>query len=165
MSKAVTIVALALAAAATLVLAGTGGAADAGCNAGTTKFGGSPARVFCGSATATVRVGAKTFSFRNGSCEATSDYLTLNLGTIVIGSPSKRRPDYFGLTVGRLPVGGGKPAGKDGTYSGAVVSAVHRGEAYAVGGASVTLAGGRTRGTFTGRLVGSAVRVSGSFAC
>lgn len=165
MIKALTVVALALAAASSLVLAGTGSATNAGCKAGTTTFAGSPARVFCGAATATVRVGAKTFTFRNGSCETTSDYLTVNLGTIVIGSPSKQRPEYFGLTVGRLPLGDGKPAGKDGTYSGAVISAVHVGQSLAIDRARVTLTGGRTRGAFTGQLVLSATKVSGSFTC
>ncbi len=165
MTKALIIVAFALAASSSLVLAGTGSATNARCQAGTTTFGGSPARVFCGPATATVRVGSKTFTFRSGSCDKTSDYLTVNLGTIVIGSPSMPTPDYFGLTVGRLPLGGGKPAAKDGTYAGAVISAVHAGKSYAIGQARVTLAGGRTRGTFTGQLALSSTKVSGSFAC
>ena len=155
----------ALAAATFLALAQSGSAAKATCKAGATTYGGAPARVFCGPATATVRVGGKTFTFRGGTCDRTSGYVTVNLGTIVLGSPSRPKPEYFGLTVGRLPLGGGKPAPKDGVYAGAVISAVHAAKSIAVGRAHVTLAGGRTHGTFTGQLVLSSKTVSGSFAC
>ena len=53
-----------------MVFAESGGAASAGCTAGMTKYGGTNAAVFCGPATATVHAGDKTFTIRQGSCEA-----------------------------------------------------------------------------------------------
>src|SRR5262245_25633020 len=155
----------ALSIAAILVLAGIGSAAETACKAGVTTFAGAPARVFCGPATAKLRVGGKTLAFRNGSCERTSSYLTVNLGEIVLGTPSKPKPPYFGLTIGRLPFGGGKPATRDGWYAGAAISAVHASRSIALGHAHVTLAGGRSHGTFSGQLVGTGTSVTGSFAC
>ncbi len=76
--------------------------------------------------------------------------------------PSKR-PDYFGITVGKT-LGAGKAAGKDGTYTGAAVAIVTKNTTYAVTQSSVTLAGGRTKGTFSGTAIGGG-KVSGSFAC
>jgi hypothetical protein len=96
--------------------------------------------------TATVRVGAKTFTFRNGGCDSTSGYLTVKLGA------------HLSLTVGRLPVAAGR-----GAYTGAVISGARA--TYAVGLAHVALAGGRARGTFTGRIMASTRTVSGTFAC
>jgi hypothetical protein len=154
----------ALAIAAILALAETGSAAKTACKAGVTTFAGAPARVFCGPATAKLRLGDRTLAFHNGSCDRTSNYLTVNLGEIVLGTPSKPKPQYFGLTVGRLPFGG-KPAARDGVYAGAAISAVHSARSIALGRAHVSLAGGRTHGTFTGQLVGSGKSVTGSFEC
>src|ERR1044071_2594543 len=102
-----------LAAAASLATSAPGGAATTGCEAGISTFGGATARIFCGPATATVHAGGKTFTIRQGLCQKTAGSLTVNLGEIVIGSSTKPKPEYFGLTVGREAVGTGSAAGRD----------------------------------------------------
>jgi hypothetical protein len=148
-------------------VAGISTSADANkkqCHPGVRTFSGSTkARTFCGPARAAAVVGATKFTFGGGACQKTKKYVTVNIGTVVLGSTSKPRPEYFGITVGQTPAGG-KPAPKDGTYDDAVVSFVHKHKGYAVGNASVTLKGGRTRGTFTGGLAGGKA-VTGSFRC
>jgi len=164
MTKTLALLAAVVGALSFAVSAQTGAARTAACTPGVKPFAGAQARTFCGPAKATLHAGAKTFTVRGGTCDRTSGSVTVNIGTIVIGSPSKTKPEYFGLTVGRI-LGSGKPAAKDGTYGGAAVSAVHLGKTLAVGTAKVTLAGGRTHGTFAGRLVFSTTTVTGSFTC
>jgi hypothetical protein len=135
------------------------------CKPGVHTFSGSTkARTFCGPARATVTVGGKTFTFKGGNCQRGKKYLTINIGTVVLGSTSKPRPEYFGITVGKTAAGG-TPAPKDGTYDSAVIAVVHKHKGYPIGNSSVTLMGGRTKGTFTGTLAGSGDAVSGSFRC
>jgi hypothetical protein len=135
------------------------------CKPGVYTFSGSTkARRFCGPARATAVVGGEKFAFKGGACDKTKKYVTVNIGTVVLGSTSKPRPEYFGITVGQTPAGG-KPAPKDGTHDDAVVAFVHKHKGYPLGDASVTLKGGRTRGTFTGELAGNGGTVTGSFRC
>ncbi len=162
-------VALALAVAASAGAAATAGAAPGreACTPGTRNVNGVLSRVFCGPAKATAKVGGKTLAFRNGVCERRAAYWDVNIGIVTLGQTSKPKPDYFGITVGRFPgAGGGVPAaGKDGVYkTGVVLALVSGGKGLAVVRATVTLQGGRTRGTFTGRTLTGAL-VSGSFRC
>lgn len=136
--------------------------ASAKCTAGVHPYGGVQARTFCGPASASVSVGGKKAVLKGGQCDRTKDYFTINVGTTLLGTSSKR-PDYFGITVGKT-LGAGKAAGKDGTYTGAAVAIVTKNTTYAVTQSSVTLAGGRTKGTFSGTAIGGG-KVSGSFAC
>lgn len=147
-------------------IAGAAGTAEGAkkCKPGVHKFDGSTkARTFCGPARATADLG-QTVKFKPGSCEKTKKYVTVNIGTIVLGSTKKKRPEYFGLTVGETPAGG-KPAPKDGTYDDATVSFVHKNKGYALGNATVTLTNNRTRGTFTGTIFGQQGETTGSFRC
>lgn len=155
---------LALASTAALFVAGTASARPAACTAGMTKVKGVQARVFCGPATATVKIGAKTLSFRNGACSKTSQYVTVNIGTIALG-PVKAKPNYFGLNVGKL-FGSRQSAGHDGNYKGGVVAVDFAGSGYAVRSDTVkiNLAGNRSKGTFSGTLL-SGGTVTGSFSC
>lgn len=135
------------------------------CKPGVHTFSGSTkARTFCGPARATAIVDGNKFTFKGGACQRAKKYVTLNIGTVVLGSTSKPRPEYMGITVGQTPAGG-KPAPKDGTYDDAVVSFVHKHKGYPIGNASVTLTNGRTRGTFTGQLAGNGSPVTGTFRC
>ncbi|HEX4680431.1 MAG TPA: hypothetical protein VH210_14625 [Gaiellaceae bacterium] len=137
------------------------------CTAGMISFGGTQARVFCGSAKATVKIGGKTFSFKGGSCERTSKYLAINVGTVVLGNTTKKKPDYFGLDVGAYPGTTSKPASHDGSYTGGVLAVEFGGKSYLLRGdtAKITVSGGRTRGTFSADgLLGSS-RAIGSFSC
>src|SRR3954471_6614678 len=165
MIKTLGFVVVVAAAAATMAWAGTGGAASAGCKAGVTKYGGATARVFCGPATATVHARGKTFTIRQGSCEKRAKYLSINIGEVVIGTSSKTKPEYFGLSIGKLPFVGGTPVSRDGTYRSGVVALDHAGKGYALRAqAKVTLTNGRTRGTFSATQLTGGV-VTGSFKC
>ena len=149
------------------VAASTAVASRAGCTPGVISFGGVQARVFCGPAKATVKVGGKTLSFTGGSCERTSKYLTVNVGTVVLGTTTKKKPDYFGLDVGAYPGSTGKPAAHDGSFTGGVLAVVSGGKSYLLRGdtAKFTLSGGRTKGTFSAAgLLGSGA-ATGSFSC
>jgi hypothetical protein len=148
--------------------AGATSAAHASCKAGVTTYGGANARVFCGPAKATVHYGSKVLTLSGGECEKTSKYFTVNIGTVVLGTTKKPKPNYFGLVVGQY-LGSGKPAPRDGTYAGGTVGLEYGGKGYLIRGdtVKVTLAGNRTRGTFTGDslFVSPAVKVTGSFSC
>lgn len=149
------------------VAASTAVASRTGCTPGVISFGGVQARVFCGPAKATVKVGGKTLSFTGGSCERTSKYLTVNVGTVVLGTTTKKKPDYFGLDVGAYPGSTGKPAAHDGSFTGGVLAVVSGGKSYLLRGdtAKFTLSGGRTKGTFSAAgLLGSGA-ATGSFSC
>lgn len=137
------------------------------CTAGVVSFGGVQARVFCGPAKATVTIGGKTLTFKGGSCERTSKYLALNVGTVVLGTTTKKKPDYFGLVVGAYPGSTAKPASRDGAYTGAVIAIESGGKSYLLRGdtAKITLRGGRTKGTFSAAGLLGASRGTGSFGC
>jgi hypothetical protein len=146
-------------------LAVSGGAgAKSGCTAGLSTFAGAQARTFCGPARATLRYGGRTVHFSGGSCTSTSQYVTLNIGTIVVGRTSKKHPEYLGLDVGRLPGMTGKPAAADGQYTDVVLSFVHAGASGSMLSGRVTLSGHRTKGTLAGSLLTGGA-VSGSFSC
>jgi hypothetical protein len=148
--------------------AGSTSAAPASCKAGVTTYGGASARVFCGPAKATVHYGSTVLKLSDGDCEKTSKYFNVNIGTVVLGTSKKPKPDYFGLVVGQY-LGSGKPAPHDGTYPGGAVGIEYGGKGYLVRGdtVKVTLAGNRSRGTFTGDslFVSPPVKVTGSFSC
>ena len=153
------------AATGTIVLAGAGGASAATCHAGVHPYAGGQARTFCGKASAKVSVPGVTATIKGGSCQKTSKYFTINIGTIVLTGNPPKRPDYFGITVGRTPLGGGgAPAGHDGTYTGGAVAFVIKNKRSALMNAVVKLAGNRTKGSFSGALFGGGT-ASGTFSC
>lgn len=165
MDKTAKLVAVIAVFAAALAVTGSGGAASAGCKAGLTTYGGANARVFCGSASATVHARGKTFTIRQGSCDKGAKYLAVNIGEIIIGTSTKPKPEYFGLEIGKIPYLGGTAVSRDGTYHSGVVAVVHAGKGYALRGqAKVTLTNGRSRGTFSATSLSGGV-VTGSFRC
>jgi len=129
-----------------------------------TTYKGVAARIFCGSASASVKIGARTVSFKNGACAQTSQYVTVNIGTILLGR-SASKPNYFGLNIGKV-FGSGKAAAKDGSYKGGALAVAFAGKGYAVRADTieVSLSGNRHKGTFTGTLLTGGT-LSGSFAC
>jgi hypothetical protein len=143
------------------VLGGAGSAdAKKKCKEKVYSYGGAQARKFCGPARARVTLPSGTkVRFKRGHCDKTDHNFTINIGTIVIGDSSKKRPKYFGITV--------DPAPKDGTYhENATVSFVRKNKGYGVGDATVTLKKHRSRGTFHGKLFsGGKGSVHGSFRC
>jgi hypothetical protein len=135
------------------------------CTAGVHPFGGVTARTFCGPATATFIVGGKTIQFSGGECEHGPQSVSVNIGTVVLGTTTKPKPEYFGLFVGKAPIVGGTPAAHDGSFKAQAVSAHHAGKGYAVISATVTLSHGRTRGSYTGNVFGTNGTVHGTFRC
>jgi hypothetical protein len=132
-----------------------------------TTVGGVAARTFCGPAKATVHIAGKTLTFKGGSCERTSKYLSLQIGTVVLGQTQKKRPDYFGIDVGAYPGSTSKPATRDGKYVGAVIAIDYHGTGYLLRGdtAKIVLTGGRTRGSFTATVLFGSGSGSGTFSC
>lgn len=124
------------------------------CTAGPRTAGGVTFRTFCGSAHATVRLGGRTLVFRGGSCDRGA--FTINIGTITL-PPAKPRYRYFGITVF---------TNRDGVFKDqAVTWQLANGQRNSLFHATVRLAGGRTRGTFTGSTLVGNVKGSGSFHC
>jgi hypothetical protein len=135
------------------------------CKAGVRKLNGVPARTFCGPATARVLAGATTFVFTGGNCVTTAKYVSVNIGTVVLGQTTHRQPNYFGLDIGRIPGSSSPPAGKDGTYrSGTVLTIEFAGKSYDVLTGVAVLKGHRTRGTVKGKTF-SGRALTGTFHC
>jgi hypothetical protein len=158
---------------ALLVLAGAASAAApgrAGCTPGSFTEKGSSGVVFCGPAKATAKVGRKTYAFGSGSCIRTSKYLDVNIGTEVLSGP-KRKYSYFAILVGEGTAPDAKPASKDGTYTGGLVTVRWKGKDYVLNGVAdksvkITLEKGRTAGTFSGStFLAPHLKVTGSFSC
>lgn len=157
-----------------LVIALAGGAAEAGrreaarsstCKAGLHRIGGVSARTFCGPATARVLVGGKTLAFAQGNCVKTAAYVSINIGTVVLGQTKQRQPNYFGLDIGRIPGSGAPPAGKDGTYrTGTVLTVEYANKSYDVLSGSASLKGHRTHGTVKGTAF-TGQPLTGTFHC
>jgi len=88
----------------------------------------------------------------------------LGIGTLILDSKQpKTLPRSFGISVGRI-FGVGKAASRDGVYQRAIVVYVDNGMRHAASTAVATLEGGRTRGSFTGRLF-TGEEISGTFRC
>ena len=136
---------------------GAGSAGTASCATGmhqvTVK--GQPGFRFCGTASATVRLGGRTLRFSNGLCRQAAGAFTVNIGTLVPGLRTGKPPS-FGLTT---------HTGKAGKQLNAAVGFAYGGRGYAVADQLVTLAPGLKSGTFSGRILASSTRVTGSFRC
>jgi hypothetical protein len=131
---------------------------------GNTTYKGANARTYCGPASAVVKVGGRTLTYRGGSCMRNAVAIELGIGTVILDTKDpKPLPRSFGISVGRI-FGLGKAAPRDGTYKSGMVAYVDAGKRYAAAGVKAVLSGGRTRGTFSGRLL-TGQTVSGSFRC
>ena len=148
-----TLIAVAVAAIAAVAFGTSSAQSAASCTAGVTKVGGAPARAFCGPATATVKIGGSSVTYKNGACSRSSFGFTINIGTVVIGT-AKKKPEYFGITVAATP----------GAHANSGVAVVHANKRYAVLG-TVTLKPGLKSGTFSGKVFGSPAKLTGSFHC
>jgi hypothetical protein len=142
---------------------GPSSAAD--CKTRNTTYGGVRARTYCGPASAVIKIGDRTLRYRGGSCIRNRVAVELGIGTLILDSrdPNRPRPRSFGISVGRV-FGFGEPARHDGSYDSVMLAYVDQGERYASFDATAELSGGRTRGTFTGRLL-TGETISGSFRC
>jgi len=134
-----------------------------GCDPGVHSYGSAHIRTFCGPAAVTLHMAGKTVKLTGGECTRASQYLAVNIGSVLVGATSKPVPNYFGLDVGKTP-GGGKPAPRDGTYMAFANAFAVGGKSYSSISTTVALQGGRTRGSFSGKLIEGG-SVSGSFTC
>ena len=108
---------------------------------------------------------AATLVFTEGSCVKTAKYVSVNIGTVVLGRTTHRQPNYFGLDIGRIPGSRSPPAGKDGTYrSGTVLTVEYGGRSYDVLSGVATLQGHRSHGTIKGKAF-SGQALTGTFHC
>lgn len=153
--------------AAVAVAVATAGGTRTSCTPGVRVVDGLRSRVFCGPATATLRVGGKEYTFRNGACERKPLYFDVNIGVVSLVPGKKGHTTYFGLVVGRAPgFGPSVPAaGKDGSYSGATIAIDVKGTGYALRSDSILkLRNGRTAGSFAGKTFDGKA-VTGTFRC
>jgi hypothetical protein len=125
---------------------------------------------FSGNATATVKVGDKTLTFKNGKCDIAPDntWLAVNIG-------QASSDEYFGLLVGTNPSapGGARPVSGGGVFTDGeiVLSGTQGGSTFIMGGIGaaaaankVTLAADLKSGEFEGATL-EGERISGSFKC
>ena len=127
------------------------------CKPGIHRIGTTTYRVFCGPASASLKIGRKTQSFRSGSCLTVGGRVfTLSIGKLST-STGKSRYRFLGITVPN--------AKRDGVYRFAVVTWAYGGKRHSLANVKLRLAGKRTRGTFSGRIVGGTGRATGSFRC
>jgi hypothetical protein len=138
--------------AASAMASGSPQAAKA-CTPGVHKIGGVNARTFCGPAKASVRLGGKTITYKNGECSKSIGLFSVNIGTVVLGN-LKNKPEYFGVTA----------TAKAGFQAKQTIAVVHAGKSKAIIG-TVTLKAGLKSGTFSGKVFGSPATISGSFTC
>jgi hypothetical protein len=122
--------------------------------------------VFSGSATATVTVGDKTFTFENGRCDVASDETWL---AVNIGQPGS--DEYFRLLVGANPAGPeeARPVSGGGVFSDGEIalSGTQGGSIFFIAGVegdTVTVAADLKSGEFKGTTV-EGQPISGSFKC
>lgn len=132
---------------------------------GNTTYKGVRARTYCGPASATVKVGGRTLTYRGGSCIRNRVAVELGIGTMILDAkdPKGPLPRSFGISVGRI-YGVGQPAPQDGTSRSGMLAYVDGGKRYAGAGLKAALSGSRTRGSFTRRLL-TGQNVSGTFRC
>jgi hypothetical protein len=129
----------------------------AACTPGAKTIGGAPARVFCGPAKATARLGGTAYRFANGACQKAPGF-TVNLGTLSFAASSPVA--YLGISL---------PQAKAGTYAGRQVTVSfstgkRRVSLRTDSAARVVLHAGLHSGTFSGADL-SGKKVTGSFSC
>ncbi|HEV7535038.1 MAG TPA: hypothetical protein VGP90_05345 [Acidimicrobiia bacterium] len=150
------------------VTTGTPGGGPGDC--GVHEKNGIQTRTFCGQASATLSVNNQDVTFPAGECETTADYVSVNIGTIVLGTGDKATAlkattAYFGMNIGRTPSDdASKPAAdKDGTFTASFAGNDH-GRAITVVTGSVVLTSNRTKGTMSGTTL-TKEPVTGRFSC
>jgi hypothetical protein len=149
----------ALVAALAVTAAASGGTRSVeACKPGLHSVGKTTYRVYCGPASASVKVNGKRHAFRHGSCLklGSARVFTLSIGTLTM-SRGKARYNYLGISV--------PSAKRDGVYRRAAVTWAYGGRRYTLYNVKLTLAGNRTRGSFSGRIVGKKGAATGSFRC
>jgi hypothetical protein len=127
------------------------------CTPKITKIGGHTAAVNCGPATATLHIGGKTYTFRNGFCQQrNAAALQLDLGTTVVGVKGNAGKPNFSMLITHFHTGFG---------SGAVFGADYGGKSLLGGEGLINVRGNVSRtGTFTST-VSAGAKFTGSWNC
>ena len=131
------------------------------------------ATTYCGSAAAAVKVGNRTLDYRGGECHTGPGHVVVAIGTFP--DQAGTTPDRFALGVGNYeqdpvfgtvttPAPSGPGAAADGTHQRSTIRVYTDGRRYSASNFSVTLEGGRTRGTFS-TTADDGTPVSGGFTC
>jgi hypothetical protein len=136
---------------------GIGRGAAVGCAPGLHRVtvAGQPAFEFCGAARAVVQFRGRSLRFSNGLCRGAAGAFTVNIGTFVPGLRTGK-PPYFAITA---------HSAVPGRQRNAAVGFTWRGRGYAVADQLVLLDPGLRGGRFSGRVLGTASRVTGAFTC
>jgi hypothetical protein len=130
-------------------------AAAAACTPGPQVMGGVRVQVFCGTATATIRIGGRTIRVKNGECGPNvPGYFSVRVGILTF-SPSHPKYAFFAAYV---------DGDRGGKYRDQRLAYEFGRHHYEVLPNTVKLAASMARGTFVGR-IRTAQRVSGSFTC
>jgi hypothetical protein len=120
--------------------------------------------IYCGHAKATVKMGATTFSLKNGLCKKAVGNFYLSFGAVVT-QLTKHVPDSFQLTAGSSA----KPATHDGSYTGTTVMMSRAGKNYLADAVTLTLTHSTKTGTAAGKieptLGGAKLAFHVSFTC
>jgi hypothetical protein len=154
-SRAVTALALCLAAAAVWAGGSAGTLSRPHCTSGPTTIDGADAHAWCGPAKATVHVAGKTYHFAHGLCQKTEGFskgskvLSVNIGTQTLPPPAPKS-SYFGLLTDKA---------KGGTYIDQAVSWQVPGKGFAAFTNKVVVSKTLRKGTFSGK---ASVRINGT---
>jgi hypothetical protein len=148
----------------TATLGATNVRAAAACKPGPTTINGQPAEVFCGPATATVRVQGKTLHFTGGTCTKAFSRLLVSIGTEILTRATVQTQPYFGASLPLKPGGKGSKAPTVAWASGRSHGAS---PLVALEGPLVryTLSKSFKSGTFSGVTYPGKQRFSGVFSC
>ena len=128
------------------------------CTAGVKTVSGVTYRTFCGPAKATVTAGSTHLAFSGGECSKEGGAFSVNIGTITL-PPGKPKYVYFGITVFTTHAGTFKSPAP------AVGWQLPGGKRGSLLFATVTIAPGMKRGSFTGKLLGPNTPAHGTFTC
>ena len=142
----------------------------------TKSIGGRTAQVFCGPATATVRVSGKTLRFKGGFCAFRKDFVSkgisafgVNIGTLFYTTARNEKLPYFGVVLTNVKQGTTKFTNGVVIFRSSGVNSAIFGKSYLFGTNTITLANGMKAGTFsgvTGEFGGKGgLKFSGSFTC
>ena len=127
----------------------------------TKTIGGQVAKVFCGPATATVRIGGKTLRFEHGFCQVAGGAFAVNIGTLVVLKPTQSL-SYLGIVLTRGTGGG--------TWHAIALAFRSGGKSYAGAKIRIRISSGLKSGTFSGigatnPLGTGGAPFAGSFSC
>ena len=86
-------------------LAAAGPPAPPPCAPALTTIHGAPAIAYCGPATVVIQIGGRTYHFRNGLCDRSTEMggLAVNVGTLVQGATGNGGKAFVSLVIARSP--------------------------------------------------------------